>query len=72
MATKTFNIGIPIYPNFDPLDVVGPYEVLTTMGNIWTEKKTQVFLVAATLCPVVSYNNLSVVPQQTLADCPQL
>jgi len=72
MATRTFNIGIPIYSNFDPLDVVGPYEVLTTMGNIWTERKTQVFLIAATLCPVVSYNNLSVVPQQTLADCPQL
>lgn len=73
MATpKTFNIGIPIYPNFDPLDVVGPYEIFSTMANIWTKRTAKVSLVAATPCPVASYNNLQITPQQTFADCPQL
>src|SRR5215210_3928672 len=33
-APKIFNIGILIYPNFDPLEVVGPYEIFSTMAYI--------------------------------------
>jgi transcriptional regulator GlxA family with amidase domain len=66
------NIGIPLYPDFDPLDVIGPYEIFSWMARMWGEQTTHVLLVAATLKPVTSFSNLTITPVRTFVDCPAL
>lgn len=70
---KTINIGIPIYPNCDPLDVVGAYEVLSTMGYFLPKgHSVSVKLVAASLDAVTTFNRLKLTPDVTFDKCPQL
>jgi transcriptional regulator GlxA family with amidase domain len=69
---KPMNIGIPLYPDFDPLDVIGPYEIFSWMARMWGEQTTHVLLVAATLKPVTSFSNLTITPVRTFVDCPAL
>jgi hypothetical protein len=38
---KPMNIGIPLYPDFDPLDVIGPYEIFSWMARMWGEQRLQ-------------------------------
>ncbi|HEV2802892.1 MAG TPA: DJ-1/PfpI family protein [Pyrinomonadaceae bacterium] len=75
---KTFNIGIPLYPGFDPLDVIGPFEVFTWMSYIWQKRKVQVLLVGAAdadtekPAPSTSFSGMTILPQHTFDDCPPL
>ena len=59
-------IGIPIYPTFDSLDVLGPYQVFTYAPEI------VLHLVAATLDAVTSFEGVRIIPELTFEDCPQL
>lgn len=58
-------IGIPIYPSFDSLDALGPYQVFTYAPNL------EPHLVAAKLDPVTSLENVRVLPELTFASCPR-
>lgn len=70
---KTINIGIPIYPNCDPLDVVGAYEVFSTMGYFLPKgHSVSVKLVAASLDTVTTFNGLKLSPDVTFDKCSQL
>lgn len=69
---KTINIGIPIYPNCDPLDIVGPYEVFSSMVGQLPGHKVNVKLVAASKDTVSGFNGLKLTPDWTFDDCPQL
>jgi cyclohexyl-isocyanide hydratase len=53
-------IGIPLYPNFDSLDVLGPFQTFTMQsGSLDTR------LLAPTLKPVRSYEGVEIVPHAT-------
>jgi cyclohexyl-isocyanide hydratase len=59
-------IGIPLYPTFDSLDVLGPYQVFTYAPEI------ELHLVAATLNAVTSFEGVRIMPELSFEDCPQL
>lgn len=75
---ETFNIGIALYPGFDALDVIGPFEVFTWMSYVWSERRVRVMLVGAAdpqtgkPAPSSAFSGMTVIPQQTFDDCPQL
>jgi putative intracellular protease/amidase len=52
-----FKIGIPLYPTFDSLDVLRPYQVFTYAPNL------ELHLVAATLNTVTSLDGVRVMPE---------
>jgi cyclohexyl-isocyanide hydratase len=55
------NLGIPLYPSFDSLDVLGPRQVFFYAPNI------SVSLIAATLDPVTSLEGVRILPDLTFA-----
>jgi cyclohexyl-isocyanide hydratase len=54
-------LGIPLYPTFDSLDVLGPLQVFTYAPNI------SVSLIAATLDAVTSLEGVRILPDATFA-----
>jgi transcriptional regulator GlxA family with amidase domain len=58
-------VGIPLYPGFDTLDVLGPFQTFTFAGM-------DGFLVAPDLSLVTSWEGVAIQPTATFADCPQL
>jgi cyclohexyl-isocyanide hydratase len=54
-------LGIPLYPTFDSLDVLGPRQVFYYAPNI------SVSLIAATLDPVTSLEGVRILPDATFA-----
>jgi transcriptional regulator GlxA family with amidase domain len=58
-------VGIPLYENFDSLDVLGPFQTFT-----WAEMEG--YLVGPSLAPVRSFEGVSILPHKTFGDCPQL
>lgn len=59
-------VGFVIFPEFTPLDLVGPMEVFARMPE------TEVLVLGKTLDAVPSDTGLHVLPNGTLADCPHL
>ena len=59
------SVGIPLYKDFDSLDVFGPYQTFT-----WADMKC--FLYAPSLEPVRSFEGVSVLPDLTFEDTQQL
>jgi cyclohexyl-isocyanide hydratase len=59
-------VGIPLYPTFDSLDVLGPYQVFTYAPNL------DLHLIAADNCAVTSLEGVQILPDLTFASCPQL
>ena len=59
-------IGMLLFPRLTQLDMTGPYEVLARLPN------SKVVLVARSLDPVQSDRGMTIVPNATYADCPQL
>jgi transcriptional regulator GlxA family with amidase domain len=53
-------IGIPLYPNFDSLDVLGPFQTFTMQSESMDTK-----LLAPTLKPVRSYEGVEITPHAT-------
>jgi cyclohexyl-isocyanide hydratase len=65
-AGAPFRIGFLLFPDITQLDLTGPYEVLSQIPG------AQMFLVWKTLEPVRSGSGLTMLPNATFADCPQL
>ena len=62
MALK---VGIPLYAGFDSLDVCGPYQTFCLAGM-------EEHLVGPTPDAVTSFEGVSITPNSTFANCPQL
>src|ERR1035438_10057165 len=60
-------IGIPLYPNFDSLDVLGPFQTFTMQGNNDPSRGPSIApkLLAETMAPVTSFEGVQIVPQAT-------
>ncbi len=61
-----FRIGFLLFPNITQLDLTGPHEVLSKLPG------AKVHLIWKTLERVKAVGGMSIVPDTTLADCPQL
>jgi cyclohexyl-isocyanide hydratase len=60
-------VGIPLYPNFDALDVVGPHQTFSMQGSMKT------WLIGPSTCePVPSFEGVQIIPDQEFDSCPQL
>jgi cyclohexyl-isocyanide hydratase len=59
-------IGFLLYPNMTPLDLLGPYEVLSRLSDSRTH------LAWKTLEPVTSERGLALLPSTTFGHCPTL
>lgn len=62
MALK---VGIPLYPGFDSLDVLGPYQTFTFAGM-------DRYLVAEQAGPVTSFEGVTIQAPWDFSSCPQL
>ena len=70
-------VGIVIFPEVEVLDFCGPYEVFTVTRLDEARRRVepspfQVLLVAETLAAVQTAGGMRVLPDCTLADCPEL
>lgn len=61
-----FRIGFLLFPNITQLDLTGPHEVLSKLPG------AKVHLIWKTLEPVKAVGGLTILPDTTLANCPQL
>jgi cyclohexyl-isocyanide hydratase len=64
--SEIFRIGFLLFPNITQLDLTGPHEVLSKIPG------AKVHLIWKSLDPVKAVGGLTLVPDITLADCPQL
>ena len=65
-SSTPLQFGLLVFPNVQQLDLTGPYEVFAS----WP--RARVRLIAKTLEPVTSSTGLTLKPDATFADCPQL
>ena len=63
---EILTVGMTLFPNLTQLDLTGPYEVFSRMPH------TKVALLAASPAPVRTEWGLSIAPDATFADAPQL
>jgi cyclohexyl-isocyanide hydratase len=63
---STIHVGLLLFPRLTQLDLTGPFEVFAK----WPD--AAVHLVSKTLGPVTAETGMRIVPDTTLADCPQL
>lgn len=63
---EPLNVGFLLFPRLTQLDLTGPYEVLSRLPG------AEVRLVWKTLEPVRADTGIGLLPDTTLADCPQL
>ncbi|WP_414754074.1 DJ-1/PfpI family protein [Anabaena sp. CCY 9910] len=61
-----YTIGLVIYPDMTQLDITGPHQVFSSIPN------TRVLLLWKSLEPVISNGGLTILPNTTFAECPQL
>jgi cyclohexyl-isocyanide hydratase len=71
-ATQTFTVGIMLYPDFDLLDVAGPYEVFTFFDGSIIDRDVQVVTVAEHKMPVKAAGGLMVTPKYDFQHSPQI
>ena len=64
-------IGVLLFPQVEELDFVGPFEVLSYINKI-QPASTKVMLIAEAAEPVEAFNGMRVIPDVTMANCPQL
>lgn len=67
-------VAILIFDDVELLDFAGPFEVFSSVRNLSGdhERLMEVFTVAETAAPVRCRNGLTVLPEYTLAECPQI
>jgi transcriptional regulator GlxA family with amidase domain len=70
MAKMTKNAGIILYPDFEELDAVGPYEVLGMLAKL--DPEWRVVTIAEKAGPVRAFNGLSVGADHGFDDAPSL
>lgn len=66
MGDTVWHGGMLVFPNLTQLDLAGPYEVLARLPGADTR------LLWKNLDPVRSEHGLTILPDTTFADCPQL
>ena len=64
-------VGILLFPQVEELDFVGPFEILSYINKIRPES-TKVLLIAESAEPVKAFNGMKIIPDVTMANCPQL
>ena len=64
-------VGVLLFPRVEELDFVGPFEVLSYINKI-KPASTKVLLIAEAAEPVEAYNGMKIIPDITMAACPQL
>ena len=64
-------IGVLLFPQVEELDFVGPFEVLSYINKI-QPASTKVMLIAEAAEPVEAFNGMRVIPDVTMANCPQM
>ena len=64
-------IGVLLFPQVEELDFVGPFEVLSYINKI-KPASTKVLLIAESAEPVEAFNGMRVIPDVTMANCPQM
>ena len=64
---EPMNVAILLYAHVEVLDYAGPYDVFANAG----EENFNIYTVAETASPVITFPNLSVNPQYTIANCPK-
>lgn len=64
--TAQFSIGFLLFPNITQLDLTGPHEVLSKLPG------AKIHLIWKNLEPVKAVGGMMIVPDTTLAACPQL
>jgi cyclohexyl-isocyanide hydratase len=64
--TPPIQIGIPLFPNFDSLDALGPYQTFFMQDPVLETK-----LVGPDKNPVTSFEGVSILPQSTFDSAPQ-
>ena len=72
MAHKTRSVGILIFDDVEVLDFCGPFEVFSVTGHQTVPGSFEVCTIGPSLEPISARNGLSVNPQTTLADAPQI
>jgi len=65
-------IGLVLFPGFAALDIVGPYEVLASLGANGVNAGYETIWLAETLEPVKAHQGVSIVPEATFEASPQL
>jgi len=65
-------IGLVLFPGFAALDIVGPYEVLASLGANGVNAGYETIWLAETLEPVKAHQGLSVVPEATFETAPAI
>lgn len=66
------NVGILIFDNAEVLDFAGPFEVFSVSSEINGNELFTVFTVAKNDHPVITVNGLSVNPEYTFENCPEI
>ena len=64
-------IGVLLFPQVEEFDFVGPFEVLSYINKI-KPARTKVLLIAEAAEPVEAFNGMRVIPDVTMANCPDL
>lgn len=69
---RTFTVGIVLYPDFDLLDVAGPYDVFNFFDGTVINRQVQVVTVAEHKAPLASSGGLQVTPSHDFRTCPPI
>jgi len=64
--SQQYQIGLVIFPDMTPLDIIGPHQVFSFIPN------ARVHLLWKAIAPVRSDNGLTVMPTATFESCPPL
>ncbi len=62
----TFHIGLLIFPDITQLDLAGPYEVFAKFPDV------EIHLIWKDLAPITAGGGMQMLPNTTIAQCPQL
>lgn len=66
------NVGILLFEDVEVLDFAGPFEVFAVASEIHDHSLFEVFTVAKTEGPIKAVNGLSVNPDYTFRNCPDI
>ena len=69
---RTFTVGIVLYPDFDILDVAGPFDVFTFFDGTPIKRQVQVVTVAEHKTPITATGGLLVTPAHDFRTCPPI
>src|ERR1700728_944271 len=71
-SSSTFTVGIVLYPDFDILDVAGPFDVFTFFDGAAIGRQVQVVTVAQSKAPITATGGLVVTPGYDFESCPPI